>query len=76
VEFVQIDFEDSESLRRVMLGMGKPISKAAGRTITYVDVPPEATRGALGDWATPVWQLPAQEFTVVVVMRLLESDPA
>jgi len=36
--------------------MAKELSAALGRTITFVDVPPEAMRGALADLGLPAWQ--------------------
>ena len=36
--------------------MAHQLSRAIGRTITFVDVPPEAMRAALGDLGFPPWQ--------------------
>ncbi len=36
--------------------IAKQLSAALGRTITFVDVPPEAMRGALDDLGFPAWQ--------------------
>jgi uncharacterized protein YbjT (DUF2867 family) len=36
--------------------MAHQLSQAVGRTITYVDVPPEAMRAALADLGFPAWQ--------------------
>jgi uncharacterized protein YbjT (DUF2867 family) len=36
--------------------MAKQLSVALGRTITFVDVPPEAMRGALASLGFPAWQ--------------------
>jgi uncharacterized protein YbjT (DUF2867 family) len=36
--------------------MAHRLSQAFGRTITYVDVPPEAMRAALADLGFPAWQ--------------------
>jgi uncharacterized protein YbjT (DUF2867 family) len=36
--------------------MASQLSRAVGRTITYVDVPPEAMRIALADLGFPAWQ--------------------
>jgi uncharacterized protein YbjT (DUF2867 family) len=36
--------------------MAHRLSQAVGRTITYVDVPPEAMRAALADLGFPAWQ--------------------
>ena len=36
--------------------MTKHLSAALGRTITFVDVPPEAMRGALAGLGFPAWQ--------------------
>jgi uncharacterized protein YbjT (DUF2867 family) len=36
--------------------MAQQLSKAVGRIITYVDVPPEAMRAALADLGFPAWQ--------------------
>jgi uncharacterized protein YbjT (DUF2867 family) len=36
--------------------MADQLSRAVGRTITFVDVPPEAMRTALGDLGFPAWQ--------------------
>src|SRR6476659_3526273 len=36
--------------------MAKELSAALRRTITFVDVPPEAMRGALADLGLPAWQ--------------------
>lgn len=37
-------------------GMARELSKAVGRTITFVDVPPESMRAALADLGFPAWQ--------------------
>jgi uncharacterized protein YbjT (DUF2867 family) len=37
-------------------GMAQHLSAALGRTITFVDVPPEAMRGALTNLGFPAWQ--------------------
>ena len=36
--------------------MAHQLSRAIGRTITFVDVPPEAMRAALADLGFPAWQ--------------------
>ena len=36
--------------------MAHQLSQAIGRTITYVDVPPESMRAALADLNFPAWQ--------------------
>jgi len=36
--------------------MAQLLSKAVGRTITFVDIPPEAMRAALADLGFPAWQ--------------------
>jgi uncharacterized protein YbjT (DUF2867 family) len=36
--------------------MAQQLSQAIGRTITYVDVPPESMRAALADLNFPAWQ--------------------
>jgi uncharacterized protein YbjT (DUF2867 family) len=36
--------------------MARQLSKAVGRTVTFVDVPPEAMRAALADLGLPGWQ--------------------
>jgi len=38
-------------------GMARQLSAALDRTITFVDVPPEAMRGALADLGSPAWQV-------------------
>lgn len=36
--------------------MAQRLSKAVGRTITFVDVPPESMRAALAELGFPAWQ--------------------
>jgi uncharacterized protein YbjT (DUF2867 family) len=36
--------------------MARQLSKAVGRTVTFVDVPPQAMRAALADLGLPDWQ--------------------
>jgi hypothetical protein len=36
--------------------MAQLLSKAVGRTITFVDIPPEAMRAALAELGFPAWQ--------------------
>jgi hypothetical protein len=36
--------------------MAKQLSAALGRAISFVDIPPEAMRGALADLGFPAWQ--------------------
>ena len=36
--------------------MARQLSRAVGRTITFVDVPPESMRAALADLGFPAWQ--------------------
>jgi uncharacterized protein YbjT (DUF2867 family) len=57
--------------------MAHHLSKATGRTITYVDVPPESMRAALADLGFPAWQADGllEEFAMYRRGEAAEVEP-
>jgi uncharacterized protein YbjT (DUF2867 family) len=57
--------------------MAQQLSKALGRTITFVDIPPEAMRAALADLGFPAWQADGllEEFAMYRRGEAAEVEP-
>ena len=57
--------------------MAQQLSKALGRTITFVDIPPEAMRAALADFGFPAWQADGllEEFAMYRRGEAAEVEP-
>jgi hypothetical protein len=57
--------------------MARQLSRAVGRTITFVDVPPESMRSALADQGFPAWQADGllEEFAMYRRGEAAEVEP-